>query len=71
MLNWQLSSLRQALLSLVLEGGAPPQSFQSPNLPLNGAQHGSEDEVRFLNWISLLCFAVLWTMCAMMQDTSH
>lgn len=71
MLNWQLSSLRQPLISLVLEGGAPPQSFQSPSLPLNGAQHGSKDEVRFLNWISLLCFAVLWTMCAMMQDTSH
>lgn len=34
-------------------------------------QRGSKDKVRFLNWISLLCFAALWTMCPVMQDTSH
>lgn len=68
MLNWQLSSLRQLVISLVLEGGAPPQSFQSPNLPLGGAQHGSKDEVRFLSWISLLRFCSV--VDNVMQDTS-
>lgn len=54
MLKWQLSSLRQLVISLVLEGGAPPQSFQFAPQWLSAWQRWGKVSKQFN-------FGVLWT----------